>query len=209
LELTTAERQHGQSSKAAYTPFASFDENGNPTTISSATAIQTGATPAGRVNTQQVFTGRAGLENYKTALNTQKETINVLNDDTQRALVAQTLRSIGKNHDPGIISSFINSKIQDGLTPEAAQFIGATLQAREFIGANRQFAGNFRGSEALYNRMIANVASPQNNKQLNQQLIDQDLKSTDNIEKLLTFGKGKAAPTSKSKFDYKSLPIVK
>ena len=72
-------------------------------------------------------------------------------------------------------------------------------QAREFIGANRQFAGNFNGSEALYNRMVANAPGVANARQINEALIKQDLKNTETIESRMQRFQGgaKKPPTAK------------
>jgi hypothetical protein len=142
-----------------------------------------------------VVKGKAGLANYKDALGRMSDSMDILNDTGQRMLVAQTLRQIGTNHDPGFIGSTIGNMVSEGLDPKAADLVAATLQAREFIGANRQFAGNFQGSEALYQRMISNVPGPQNSVELNRKLIAQDLANTARIdEQLRKFQGGKQKP---------------
>lgn len=181
-------------SRAKWTPFSTIDTDqdsptyGQPITISNLSAIQTGAVPGGKINTQQVLTGLSGLGNYKDALTTQRDTVGVLDNNVQRLAIARTLQQLSGTHELGMIDSFLNAKLQDGtLTPEAVKFIGATKLAQEFIGANRQFAGNFRGSQALYNTMISNVANPAMNSALANQFINQDINATDKIEKRFSF----------------------
>lgn len=153
---------------------------------------------AGMATAQHSFDivkGKAGLNNYKDALSRMDSSMDIMKDNTQRALVAQTLRQIGTQHDPGIISSFIGSAVSEGLDPKAADLVAATLQAREFIGANRQFAGNFQGSEALYQRMVSNVPGANVSPELARRLIKQDMDNTGRIDKLLSgFQSGKQAP---------------
>jgi hypothetical protein len=149
-----------------------------------------------------IVKGKAGLNNYKDALTRISDNLDVMNDTTQRALIARTLRSIGTVHDPGIIASALGNAVSSGLDPKAADLAAAMLQAREFIGANRQFAGNFQGSEALYQRMVSNVPGPMNSPALNRALIKQDLDNTARIESQLTkFQGGKAKTSSNATVD--------
>lgn len=158
------------------------DENGDSYYVSKLDAP--GYAPA--AHAFDIFKGKQGLDNYKTALNTINSNLDVLDDPTQRALVAQTVKMIGNSHDKGAIGSTLSSFVQQGLDPRAADLVSATLGAREFIAANRAFAGNMQGSEALYNRMAANVPGPGNSKEVNQALIKRDLDNTDRIEAGMT-----------------------
>jgi hypothetical protein len=170
--------------KFGVVPVQSVDENGDTTTQYVSRLQAPGMAPA--AHAFDIVKGRAGLDNYKDSLNRISDNLDVMNDPTQRALIAQTMRDIGTIHDPGIIASTVGSAIAKGMDPKAADLVAATLQAREFIGANRQFAGNLRGSEALYQRMVANVPGPMNSPELNRALIKQDLQNTANIEAKMT-----------------------
>lgn len=195
--------------QAKYGVVQTVDNDGNPQYVSRLSAP--GAAPA--TGALQIMKGKAGLENYKDALNRVSSNLDVLDDPSQRALIAQTMRNIGTIHDPGIISSTIGNAVSNGLNPRAADLTAAMLQAREFIGANRQFAGNFNGSEALYNRMVANAPGVANSKELNQALIAQDLANTSRIEqnlKKFQGGKSAAAPSAPAtKFNWDNAPVVK
>lgn len=171
-------QQAGAYWQAVYGLTPTTDTEGNPQLTPRINAA--GMAPA--ANAFQIFKGKQGLTNYKDALGRIQDNLDVLDDTGQRAILAQTLRSIGTIHDPGIIAATLGNAVSQGLNPKAADLAAAMLQAREFIGANRQFAGNFQGSEALYQRMVANVPGPMNSKELNQALIKQDLANTARIE---------------------------
>jgi hypothetical protein len=183
-------------SRAAYTPFSTLDQDpdsptfGQPITISNLQAITNAAVPGGKVSTTQVLTGLAGLNNYKGALQAQAESADVLRDTTQRAAIAQTMKALSGTHELGVIDSVLNAKLQAGLlSPDAVKFIGATKLAQEFIGANRQFAGNFRGSQALFNMMTSNVASAAMSPEMVKQFINQDLAASDKIIQKFSFAR--------------------
>lgn len=176
--------------QAKYGVVKTVDADGNPVYQSRISAP--GAAPD--TGALQIFKGKAGLDNYKDALNRASTNLGQLDDPGQRALIAQTMRNIGTNHDPGVITSFITNALGQGLDPKSADLVAAMLQAREFIGANRQFTGNFNGSEALYNRMVANAPGPANARQINEALIKQDLANTERIEQRMARFQGGAKP---------------
>ena len=188
-------QQAGAYWQAKYGVVQSVDADGNPMYVSRLGAP--GAAPA--TGALQIFKGKAGLDNYKDALTRVSSNLGMLDDPGQRALIAQTMRNIGTNHDPGVITSFITNALGQGLDPRSADLVAAMQQAREFIGANRQFAGNFNGSEALYNRMVANAPGVANARQINEALIKQDLKNTETIESRMQRFQGgaKKPPTAK------------
>jgi len=211
----------GAQARAQYSPFETLDAEGNPTTISAAQAIQTGAVKGGSVSPQFLMTGQAGMENYNQALQRIQGNLHVLDDPQQRSIMAHTLSAMGGAHDPGVIQSLLTSGVQNGLSPQGAQLLADLSQAREFAGANRQFAGNMRGSEALYQRIVNNIASPLNNNLVNRSLIQNDLKATANIKSRLgqltshaggnpaaPQGQPQAAPAAGGGVDWNSLPVA-
>lgn len=153
-----------------------------------------GQTPA--TNAFQIVKGKAGLNNYQDALTRISDNLGQMDDPGQRALIAKTLQQIGTNADPGMIAATVGNYMEEGLTQQSADLVAATLQAREFIGANRQFAGQLQGSQALYQRMASNVPGPMNSAAVNRALIKQDLANTDRIKKSLsTYVGNKNTPT--------------
>jgi len=206
-------QQAGAYWQAKYGVVQTVDPDGNPIFARRLDA------PGAPTNTGalSIFKGRAGLDNYKDALGRVQQNLDVLDDPKQRALIAQTMRGIGTVHDPGIISAAIGNAVSSGLDPRAADLTAAMLQAREFIGANRQFAGNFNGSEALYNRMVANAPGAANSKELNTALINQDLANTARIEARMKQFQGgnrggktqapQAPASSSSGFNWGSAPV--
>jgi hypothetical protein len=181
--------------KFGLTPTQWVDDDGTTHVAYMSKLDAAGMAPA--TNAFDISASKAGLNNYRDSLNKISDNMDVLDDPVQRGLVAQAMHQIGTNPDPNVWGAALASMTQSGLSDKSANLIAATLQAREFIGANRRFTGNQRGSEALVQRMISNVASPMNTTKLNRALIQQDLKSTDQIEKnLLAFqsGTGKKPP---------------
>lgn len=164
---------------ARYRTFDTIDGNGFPVTISGLDALQQGAPHVGFDATKNVNSDLVGINQYKDILDNKiTPNLPVLQDNTQRAIIAHTLSEADKN--PGMFQSIITSAMQQGgLTPQGAQLAAGIMQGREFGGVARKYGGNMNGTEGLMNRIMANQASPLNGADLNRDLIQNDRSFTD------------------------------
>lgn len=169
---------------AQYGIVNTMDQEGNPTSISRLDALSQGAPTASFDALKQIGSDKVGIGQYESILRTQiAPNLSVLNDPTQRAIIAHTLSEADKN--PGAIQSLLTSGAQQGLSPQGAALAAGILQGREFGSVARKYGGNMNGTEGLMNRITANQASPLNSEQLNRDLIQNDLTFTGRAQKQL------------------------
>lgn len=154
-----------------------MDEEGNPTSVSRLTALQQGLPSVGFDALKQIGSDRVGINQYQDILDKQiSPNLSVLNDPTQRAIIAHTLSEGEKN--PGAFQALLTSSAQQGLSAQGAALAAGIMQGREFGGVARKYGGNMNGTEGLMNRIMSNQASPLNSEQLNRDLIQNDRQFT-------------------------------
>jgi hypothetical protein len=161
-----------------------MDENGNPVSESRLQAIQSGNPSVQFDALKQIASDRVGIGQYENILSQKiAPNLKVLNDPTQRAIIAHTLSEAEKN--PGALQSLLTAGAQSGLSPQGAALAAGILQGREFGGVARKYGGNMNGTEGLMNRIMSNQASPLNSEQLNRELIQNDLSFTKKAQRTL------------------------
>jgi hypothetical protein len=187
--------------RAQYTPFSTTDENGSPTVVSNMQALLSGAPKQSFTEARNLTSDMVGVKQYQDILDQKiSPNLSVLNDPTQRAVIAHTL-SEGKNASPGAIQALITSGLQEGaLSKEGAALAAGIMQAREFGSVARKYGGNMNGTEGLMDRIISNQASPLHAEQLNRDLIQNDraftAKALNSITTLMSNTKRTAAKGS-------------
>jgi hypothetical protein len=150
-----------------------MDTAGNPTAVSRLTQLQTGAPTMTEKASMNLASDRTGIGQFLDNNEFFRKNMGVLNDMTQRGLIARAT-SEAEGH-PGATQSVIDSYVQKGMTPEAAEFASRLLNQREMSGVLRKYTGN-GGSTTDSLRAIVNSNLPGASRSaaLNNALLDRD-----------------------------------
>ena len=174
---------------AKYAAAQVMDANGNPTTVSRMTQLQTGAPTMTEKTTQTLAGDNLGTQTYLNANHAVRDNLFVLQDPQQRAIIARATEDVERN--PGAIDSIINSSLQDGLSPQGAQLISAMKQMNEFGATFKKYTGNGgAATDSLRNTIHSNQPSSANSMAVNMNLLRQDEALAEGVQKNL------ARPTS-------------
>jgi hypothetical protein len=170
---------------AANTPFPGMDAAGNPTTISNAQALATGAPKMPEGQTMTLQGDRIGAQTYLSANKNVEDNLAVLRDPTQHAIIARTMDAMEK--EPGAAGQLINSALQSGLSPEGAKLIGGLKQMNEFGSSFKKYTGNGgAATDALRATIHGNQPNAANSEAVNRQLLQQDRALAGQVQQMLS-----------------------
>lgn len=155
--------------KAGVTPYDTVDANGNPTTISAAQAVRTGAPGIGRVNLMQAGGRQALVDDIHGGIGQLRDSAGVLDNQGSKLRIAAALA------EPGLtLQTAVQSPILQGMSDAEQDYTIRLMSLREQALAMRTILGAGQGSEDLRKAIlqtVPNAATPNSKyavKQLNQ-----------------------------------------
>jgi hypothetical protein len=158
---------------AANTPYQTTDDQNNPTTITAAQAIATGAPKTTEQQSMNLASDKTGVSQFLNNNDFFRKNMSVLDDMTQRGLIARATTEAQGN--PGAAQSVINSYVQKGMTPQSAEFASRLLNQREMSGVLRKYTGNGgSATDSLRAIVNSNLPGASRSTALNNALLDRD-----------------------------------